>query len=298
MADLDFDNFEEGYRTSSRGDGFGRLITFGGAALSLSLLAGMGLWGYQLAMRDVAGVPVIRALEGPMRLAPENPGGKEAMHQGLSVNALAAAGTALPPSETLVLAPRAMELAEEDVAGLVGMSAVDGAELMPLALPAALEAPAMAEVLPETQQDAVAMALAEALGEEVAPMADAPVLLAGDAVRSLRPKARGTKVASVEAVSTASPAAEVDPATIAAGTKLAQLGAFDDPEAARGEWLRLSGQFGDLMAGKAMVVQAAQSGGRTFFRLRAHGFADEDEARRFCTAMLAENATCIPVAQR
>ena len=47
-----------------------------------------------------------------------------------------------------------------------------------------------------------------------------------------------------------------------------------------------------------MVVQSAQSGGRTFYRLRAHGFAGEDDARRFCAALLAENAACIPVAQR
>jgi hypothetical protein len=52
------------------------------------------------------------------------------------------------------------------------------------------------------------------------------------------------------------------------------------------------------MAGKSMVVQPALSGGRTFYRLRALGFADEDEARRFCSALLAENATCIPVTQR
>jgi hypothetical protein len=52
------------------------------------------------------------------------------------------------------------------------------------------------------------------------------------------------------------------------------------------------------MDGKALVVQAAESGGRTFYRLRAHGFADETEARGFCTTMLEQNASCIPVEQR
>ena len=62
--------------------------------------------------------------------------------------------------------------------------------------------------------------------------------------------------------------------------------------------MKLQSRFGDLIATKSMVVQSAQSGGRTFYRLRAHGFTGEDDARRFCAALLAENAACIPVAQR
>jgi hypothetical protein len=92
--------------------------------------------------------------------------------------------------------------------------------------------------------------------------------------------------------------AEVDPATIPAGTRLVQFGAFDTADDARAEWVRLAGQFGELLAKKGMVLQPATSGGRTFYRLRAHGFDDEDDARRFCTAFVAQNATCIPVPQR
>ena len=66
----------------------------------------------------------------------------------------------------------------------------------------------------------------------------------------------------------------------------------------RAEWVRLQGRFGELMAEKAMVVQPAESGGRTFYRLRAHGFEDEADARRFCSAFVSENAVCIPVPQK
>ena len=52
------------------------------------------------------------------------------------------------------------------------------------------------------------------------------------------------------------------------------------------------------MAGKGLVLQPAESGGRTFYRLRATGFEDEDDARRFCAAFVAQSATCIPVPQR
>jgi hypothetical protein len=47
-----------------------------------------------------------------------------------------------------------------------------------------------------------------------------------------------------------------------------------------------------------MVIEAAQSGGRTFYRLRAHGFATDEDARRFCAALKAEETDCIPVAQK
>ena len=55
-----------------------------GAIVSLSLIAGVGVWGYKLMVRDVSGIPVVRAAEGEMRVRPENPGGQLAQHQGLA----------------------------------------------------------------------------------------------------------------------------------------------------------------------------------------------------------------------
>jgi hypothetical protein len=99
-----------------------------------------------------------------------------------------------------------------------------------------------------------------------------------------------------DVVSVASP--EMQPSDVALGTRLVQLGAFDTADGARAEWTRLQGNFGDLMAGKAIIVQPATSGGQTFFRLRAFGFSDEDDSRRFCSALLSEDTACIPVTQR
>jgi hypothetical protein len=60
----------------------------------------------------------------------------------------------------------------------------------------------------------------------------------------------------------------------------------------------LNGRFGAYLEGKSRIVQEASSGGRTFYRLRAHGFIDIADARRFCSALVAENADCIPVVTR
>jgi hypothetical protein len=257
----------------------------------------------------VNGIPVMKALADPMRVAPAEPGGAAALHQGLSVNAVAAIGTAAPLPETLVLAPRPVDLAEDDLAGLTPVVA-EAAEAAPvIALQATAtaasgngEAPLIEsadQAAPLVAPDAVSAALAEALGTEVFSDVVEGGLAPATSPRPLRRDDGGT-VTAVEAVAASVPVAitQIDPVTLAVGTRLVQFGAYDDTEAARAEWVRLVGLFPDLMAGKAMVVQEAQSGGRTFWRLRAHGFEGEDDARRFCAALEAESAACVPVAQR
>ena len=56
-----------------------------GAVVSLALLAGVVVWAYKLGSQDAREVPVIRAAEGPTRIAPEEPGGVRFEHQGLAV---------------------------------------------------------------------------------------------------------------------------------------------------------------------------------------------------------------------
>ncbi|MGR3572089.1 SPOR domain-containing protein [Brevirhabdus sp.] len=112
MADVQFNAFDS-ERVESTGI-TASFVNLTGAALSVGLVAGLGVWGYNLTVRDVAEVPVIRALAGPMRVQPENPGGEQAAHQGLSINGLQAAGEAAAPADRLVLAPRPVDLSTED----------------------------------------------------------------------------------------------------------------------------------------------------------------------------------------
>lgn len=313
MADVDYDDFDTGHPSgwSSQRMASGRLTQIthlAGAACSVALVVGLGMWGYKLAVRDVNGVPVVKAMSGPMRIAPENPGGEVADHQGLAVNTVAAIGTAAPPPDRLVLAPRPVELTPEDSAGL---APVDPNAVVVPTVPAlsGLAVPSQAEPAPAENlgpdPDSVAQALAEALAEPMPESAeDVAPQVAGTTIRPRARPATGGATGELSVTLTdttpvaATSMAEVDPATIASGTRLVQLGAFDTPEQARSEWIKLSNQFGPVMAGKALVVQAAESGGRTFYRLRAHGFADESSARSFCTSLLEHSASCIPVEQR
>ena len=273
-----------------------RWVQYAGAATSIALILGVVVWGYRLAVRDVSGVPVIRALEGPARIAPEDPGGEIADHQGLAVNAVAAVGTAAPPPDKLILAPRPVDLTPQDVAGL-GQAEEPAAQ----PVPGLLTAPPV-----EVQPTLVAATSAGPVVDVTPQQTVAPaVIVPGGIGKTLRPQARPTGLAPPPAATEAalettlaSVAQEVDPATIAPGTWLVQLGAFDATDQARSAWDKLAGPFSELMSGKERVIQTATSGGRSFFRLRAKGFADRSEAQRFCAALVAEGATCIPVAQR
>ncbi|WP_102110081.1 SPOR domain-containing protein [Oceaniglobus roseus] len=349
------------------------IVNWTGGLVSLALIAGTAVWGYKLLVRDVTGVPVVRALEGPMRPAPDDPGGDMAEHQGLAVNRVAAEGTAGGPADQVILAPPPLALAPEDLprprlpkmAEAATAAPADGDETGALAMNSASEdgqgqdAATMAEAdlgeapgtvedipegalatdravaealsdgpaMPELTGDpaADALALAEALAAGVEPLDNAepldegedttaaeaitdPVALNDDRglARSPRPPARPVRLAAaVAAPVNVTPASasveaadEVDPDTLAAGTRLVQLGAFESAEIARSQWEKIGGQFEDYFAGKSRVVQRAQSGGKTFYRLRAMGFEDLADARRFCSALLAKKADCIPVVVR
>lgn len=119
--------------------------------------------------------------------------------------------------------------------------------------------------------------------------------------RSLRPKARPAGFA--QRVAAPAPAAPTRAAfaapDIAPGTRLVQLGAYASPEIARAEWDKLIKRFPTYLGEKTPVVQRATSGGRIFYRLRAlGGFSEIGDTRRFCAAIKAEGADCIPVVSR
>ena len=299
-----------------------RLATFtnwAGAVVSLALVAGVGVWGVKLILRDVSGVPVVLAAEGPMRVAPENPGGESADHQGLSVNDVAGNGIASDPADRLTLAPRPLELAAEDVAlGLPDPDAqaalaavpvaragvtlgaldgdlfdlddsggvappgqtlvsltVDGADIIEDATDTGNETaePSAEDAEGAAINDAIAAALSDAIPREIAGVA-----------RSLRPQLRPGGLQRTVSLAPLTPPTsetlEIDPETLAAGTRLAQLGAFDSADTARGEWRRLEARFADYMDGKDRVIERATSGGRVFYRLRVHGFDGVSESRR------------------
>ncbi len=309
MADFDLHGFgpegPDDMAAAGFGGGMTRIVNLIGAGMSVALVAGLGVWGWNLLVRDVTGVPVVQALAGPMRVQPEDPGGDRPAHQGLAVNRIAALGEAAPPPDRIVLAPRSSDLQPEDVSQ--GMLATQ-----PALLPAG---PAVARTTGPA--DPLESAILAASTEVMETEADLSGDLEGTALeviaasvpgpsRSPRPRPRPegdlalhlAAASAAAAVATPAVTAEVDGAALGPGTLLVQFGAFDTPDDARGAWDGLAGRFGALMDGKDRVIERAEAAGRTFYRLRAVGFADQADARRFCAAFVAEAADCIPVTLR
>ena len=310
--------YDQGHVPISGAARAGALVNYVGAIVSCALIVGVGVWGYKLVVRDVSGIPVVRAMAGEMRVLPTTPGGEVSVHTGLSVNEVAAVGEASAPEDSVALAPATAGLADEDVVTLLSTGVEEVSAIVPSVAPeievkVALNATQIVAA-PLSTDDILALAN-QIAGRTLplAPNADvtvvAPTLsLAGQAMVtpvvaknvpgvsvSLRPMLRPTftHVAAAAEVQSL-----VTTTAFALGTNLVQIGAFPKAENAVTEWKRLQGRFGDVMGGKARVIQAATSGGKTFYRLRAQGFSELGDAHRFCAALVAEDTDCIPVVVR
>jgi SPOR domain len=280
--------------------GAAAIVNWIGALLSVGLIVGMGVWAWQLTVRDVSDVPVIRALEGPMRVAPDDPGGSITTRQGLTVNRITEGAVAEPAADRIVLAPAPLDLEEIDLSSASLPEATAPVPPVSSEETMALIDRLLEEAVPlEPLQD---MPAAQASLTPMRPVIEVISTSIPGPSQSIRPPLRPESLqVAATAAAPAAPSAEttdLDAATLAVGTRLVQLGAFDDAETARSEWDRLARANPDFFRDKGRVIQQAVSGGREFFRLRAHGFTDLSDARRFCTALNARGAPCIPVTVR
>ncbi len=308
-------------------------MTWAGGLSSLALIVAIGVWGYRMVMRDVSGVPVVRAMQGEMRIAPEDPGGQLADHQGLAVNNVAADRGAEKPADRLILAPRPVALTDEDQPAVaLAARQGDGQGARPrTASPAPVQAPMQVDGIEELAAqltDGVAPLTGiqpkrETVAQDATRSPDAVQTVSGGIGRSLRPRIRPASLSApsrsasnssattgalpragavtsgpIDAPAPLQPGIDVAADAVPSGTRLAQIGAYDSEAVARSEWDRAMGRFGDFMEGKQRVIEKANSGGRTFYRLRVMGFADLSDARRFCATLQAEKADCIPVVTR
>ena len=279
-----------------------------GAALSFFLLVGAIGWSYQLIVRDINQIPVVRAQLGPLRVAPDDPGGLTAANQGLSVTQLAVNEKPLLSNE-IHLAPAAEILNAEHLALQVTehvksntddgtfeikeVNAENGINLKEVFNEIEVDNSSKKEVVLSKVafsqkkieiENAVSLALS---------ITDDPV----DSLTLLRPKLRpmisrrnnkitGDQVVNNEPIS-----------NLPIGSAVVQLGAFENKNLAKSEWQRFEKLLGSILFSKKMIVQKAESGGKIFYRLRASGFDDISDARQFCSA-ISDRVACIPVVPR
>ncbi len=238
MADLDYYGADYGAEEPSRFldavRDFG-FANWAGAITSVGLTAGLAVWAVDMTLRDVSGVPVIAALEGPMREAPANPGGTVAPFQGLALSDITSGGSAAPAPEQIVLAPPAVLL---DAPALSERMAVAMQVEETEAEVAIVEAPVVAEVEVMSMQDAVRLALAEAVGDGSLPADGQPASALVDPTampastepglaRSMRPRSRPQRLSRIAAMAPATLPTEAP--TQQPGTQVASLGVISLP---------------------------------------------------------------------
>ena len=219
-----------------------RLTHYLGALVSVFLMVSLAVWGYRLVVRDVSGVPVIRAVEGDARVAPAEPGGELTDRTGLAVNnvaagaepgrvdkvAIAPAPTALdgqdvPMGELGATAQEASVVSDEAVADPAEASvALTDAEVARRAAEAqAAAAQGVPEVAPsETDLVAASAAVTDASGQRTQDTAITAALVEAGALPAVatatRPLPRPQRIAAANAVPAAPQvAAEAAPVVLA-----------------------------------------------------------------------------------
>ncbi|MCF6271895.1 MAG: SPOR domain-containing protein [Rhodobacteraceae bacterium] len=295
-----------------------RLAQWVGGLVSLALVLGLVYWVFELGRRDANEVPVIQAMDGAAREVPKDQGGVVVENQGLQVNEVLAAENTAPIEPETRLAPSPQRVGEGEVPVAVPETVitsapeatptpeapVDTAAVLPTSLAAGADPSMLRPVRrsggvalsPDADilSDAIANAISEALNEEsaaqdtanqnpdvVAPLAAAPPVVEPQAVPA----------------PTFTPAPAPAPVSIA-GERMIQFGSFDDEQSAMQEWEALLANNQDLLGTLTRFVERREAGGRVFYRLRARGFADMDEATDMCTVLLARDVSCIAVTAR
>ena len=165
-----------------------------GAVISLTVFVGIVTWGAKTVLRDSSGVPVVRALEGPARVAPEDPGGLLVAHQGLTVNEVAGSQITGAVDDPLQLAPRPINLQAEDqpIQPLVDREIATAAAPAAVVLPEPEMDAAEALIIDETAESLATMLAA---GTDMAPVKEPasaviPASAGGGPIQSLRPRLR------------------------------------------------------------------------------------------------------------
>ena len=279
-----------------------------GAALSVFLMVGAIGWSYQLIIRDINQIPIVRAQLGPLRVAPEDPGGLTAANQGFSVTQLAVNEKPLMSNE-IHLAPAAQILNAENLGlevtnGVQSNTDVGTLEIKEVNAENSINLKALSNKIEADKVSKETASLSKVAFSqkriEIENAVSLALSITDDPAASLtlmRPKIRPVTLQKDNKITGDQIVTNEPLFELTKGSAVVQLGAFDSKNLAKSEWQRFEKLLGSILIAKKMIVQEAESGGKIFYRLRAAGFDDISDARQFCTA-ISDKVACIPVVTR
>ena len=280
-----------------------------GAVISLNLILWAGYWTYNIISRDINGIPIVAAQPGPLRVAPDTPGGIEAENIELAVTKIAS--QELPPNPNAVeLAPSTEKLTPDDLTIFQATrqkKIIDRQAALNNQIHLGVIEPNLSKEISfepvntvtntanysitEHQSELVAAALALALK----PSADN---LIGNAVaqnkfKQIKPRPRPGSLLEVS-LSTTETVIRPALASVETGLAVVQFGTFATETVAFEEWDRLSKNLSVILDGRPKYVERIKRNGNEIYRLRLGGFVNIDDASRFCSAVISQE-NCVPV---
>ena len=282
-----------------------------GAIISLNLILWAGYWAYSLISRDINGIPIVAAQPGPLRVAPEVPGGIEAENIELAVSKIAS--QELPPNPQAVeLAPYTAKLNAGDITINQAMKqkklidsqiekrtqghlqAVEPELLNEISMvPIKTSIESTDYTIVDNQSELVAAALAIALKQNSEQLSNKAI--SGNIKSSIikpmpRPGSLWAKPTSLNSENSILPTlGSVEP-----GLAVVQFGSFENKQLALAEWGRLSENLSIILDGRPKFVESIQRNGNEIYRLRLGGFVNIDDASRFCSAVISQE-NCVPI---
>jgi cell division septation protein DedD len=220
-------------------------------------------------------LPVVQAMDDPVKVKPENPGGLEVPYQDqLVLNQEGADGEGEPVVERLLPPPEAPQPPPREPATL-----------------APLPRPSPAPAAPATGEIAVAAPRPDQSSQIVeAPMPDqselvvvAPMSTGETSQVPAPPKPAKTQTA--EALGTAP----------AKGSYVVQLGSFTSTAGSKQAWTRLQRAHRELLGDMSLFVQKAVVNDRTYFRVQAGPMPNRATAMDMCAQLKARKQDCLVV---
>lgn len=243
-----------------------RLMLIGAAA-------SFGVFAAVLGLRELLGgarapreVPLVSADDRPTRVRPDNPGGMTVPNQDKLIFERASGRSTAPQQAALAPPPEAPQAPPRTAPP-------------PPAQAAPAPAPAAATPAPQGQPAQGQPAQAQpAQAQQAAARLPPPT-----------PAAQGP-AAQPPAVGSAPPASAAPAAP--SGRIAVQLAAVGTREEAMAEWERLKRRAPEYLGNRRPQVVPLERDGKTFFRLRTDGFADQATARGFCEQLRARGLSC------
>ena len=280
-----------------------------GAVISLNLILWAGYWTYNIISRDINGIPIVAAQPGPLRVAPDTPGGIEAENIELAVTKIAS--QELPPNPKAVeLAPSTEKLTPDDLTifqAIRQKKIIDRQAALNNQIHLGVIEPNLSKEISlepvntvtntanysitENQSELVAAALALALK----PSADNLIAnaVAQNKFKQIKPRLRPGSLLEAS-VSTTETFIRPALASVETGLAVVQFGTFATETVAFEEWDRLSKNLSVILDGRPKYVERIKRNGNEIYRLRLGGFVNIDDASRFCSAVISQE-NCVPV---